>query len=79
MVDSSGLKVLVVTITMWSGGHDQSVEGRYFSAHCTKEAMALAIQFKTHPPAGIKKVEIDCVREAEYERRKNENGEWSRR
>jgi len=72
MVYSSGLKLLVVTLTFISGGHDQWVEGKYLSGQCNDEAMALAIQFKRHPTMGIEKIEIDCLREDEYERRENE-------
>ena len=72
MIDPSGIKILVVALTFISGGHDQWTEGKYLSGQCNDEAMALAIRFKTHPIAGIEKIEIDCLREDEYERRQNE-------
>lgn len=79
MVYSSGLKLLVVTLTFISGGHDQWIEGKYPSGQCNDEAMALAIQFKRHPTSGIKKIAIDCLREDEYERRENEIRRGGRR
>lgn len=72
VLDPSGIKILVVALTFISGGHDQWTEGKYLSGQCKDEAMALAIRFKRHPIAGIEKIEIDCLREDEYERRENE-------
>ena len=75
MVYSSGIKMLVVTLTMVGGGHDQWIEGRYLSGQCNREAMALAMRFKVGEHPNAKKIEIDCLREDEYERRQNE---WHR-
>ena len=75
MVYSSGIKLLVVTVTMFSNGHDQWIEGQYLSGQCNREAVTLAMQFKAGRHPEVQTLEIDCLREDEYERRQNE---WHR-
>lgn len=72
MIDPSGIKVLVVAVTLIGGGHDQWVEGRYLSGQCNDEAMALAIEFKMGGYPNADKISLDCLREEEYERRADE-------
>ncbi len=72
MIDPSGIKILVVTVALTGGGHDQWIEGRYFSGQCNDEAMALAIEFKMGRYPNADKISLDCLREEEYERSTNE-------
>jgi hypothetical protein len=69
VIDPSGIKVLVVTVALASGGHDQWIEGRYPSGQCTDRAMALAIKFKMGGYPHASTISLDCLREDDYERR----------
>lgn len=79
VIDPSGIKVLVVTVALMGGGHDQWVKGRYLSGQCNDEAMALAISFKRGGYRRALTISIDCLREEEYERSKNEIRRGGRR